>query len=222
MSSESKDRPVAVEEPETLAKYFKFYIQYTNPRQFRFVPLERVGFKGCYNENKKYFDKLSVVCSKYKINAQEYIKFCVLSRVANTPEKILSVECFKKYADTIALKERYATIYKNYMRSAKNIAIYCIENGKTPLEYLKSLIVNNQLGYEYATGNLSKHYIASLQNFKKLFYRLDRINRDELSTIHNVASELNDEIQSVFLMYKNQRAKPISLAEAMIIKIKNS
>lgn len=222
MSSESKDHPVTVEEPETLAKYFKFYIQYTKQNQFMFVPLERVGYKGCYKENKRYFDKLSDVCSKYKINARDFIKFCVMSRTAQTPANILSVECFKKYADTIALKERYATIYKSYLRSAKNIAVYCIENGKTPLEYVKSLIVNNQLGYEYATGNLSKHYIASLQNFKKLFYRLDRINRDELSTIHNVASELNDEIQSVFLMYKNQRAKPISLAEAMIVKIKNS
>lgn len=224
MPTESKEQETIVcgnTRPETLARYFKYYQQFVNTHRLVIADIDHVPFKSCYDKYRKYFDRLAAICSKYGINAHNYIEYCVKSKMAYTPDQMMSTNLIKMYADNLATRKRYATIYNGYMKSAYNVAAYCIENDTTPIDYVKMLIIKNQLAYEYVTGILSKHFIASLQNFDKIYYRLDRINRSELSTIHNVASELNNEIQEVFLTYKNQRVRPLGLVETIIKRIKN-
>jgi hypothetical protein len=213
MQSE-RERP----EPETLVRYFKYYRQKTDPNVSFIVPFKMIGTSVYYSKNRKWFNRLADIVWKYGIDHNKFIKFCVLKLGITEGRDLLKSENFKRYADYLKLFYQYKRIYERYISTAEYIADRCIVEGTTPAKFIGKLIRENRLGYEYMAGRISKHFIASIQNFDKLFTKLDKINQDELRIILEVSGELNHDIQDAFLMFKSQRVKPISFTERMIEK----
>ena len=205
-------------EPETLVRYYKYYRQRTDPMVTFPVAFERVGTAVYYSKNRKWFNRLSDIVWKFGIDHNKYIKFCVIKIGIQDGRELLKPENFRRYAEYLKVFEQYKRIYERYVKTAEYIADRCIEGGITPARFIGRLIRENRLGYEYMSGRISKHFIASIQNFDKIFERLDKINQDELRIILEISGELNHDIQEAFLMFKSQRVKPISFTERIIEK----
>lgn len=203
-------------DPELLVRYYKYYRQQTNPYVVNPISFKFIKTLSYYKENKKYFDKLADVIVKYNINHVKYIKFCIFERKIKNGKELLEIENFSRYAQFLKLKEQYHKIYTQYVKTANYIAEECMRQNISVVQFIKNLIVENRLAYEYITGRISKYYIVSIQNFKKLYYKLDHINQDELRIILNVSDELNHDIQDAFMMFKSQRVKPIRFTEELL------
>ncbi len=207
--------------PELLARYFRYFKQFQKAGCVH-VPLDRVQSKSYYLQYKKYFNKLSEVCKKYRIDPERYIKYCVLTRVANEADDLLDVHAFMDYADHLKITEQYRKIYDHYMKSAEYVAEECIKRNMTPGEFLKDLVVTKKLAYEFMCGNLSMYYLASIKGIDKICQYLDQNSRDELSIILDVQEKLNQDVQEVFIKYKNRRVSPLGLSEEIMKNKKNN
>ena len=202
--------------PEKLAMYFRYYKQYQNQNIIFHLPLNNIPYKTYYKKYQKYFIKLSEICQKYKINPENYIKFCVFKRVVNDVDAMLNVYSFKDYATEMEIEEQYKKIFTQYTKSAEYVANECIKKNITPVEFIKELILKKQLAYEYICGNLSMYYIATIRNIEKLCEYLDQNSIDELRIILDVKEKLNQDVQDVFMKFKNKRISPIKLSEEII------
>jgi hypothetical protein len=86
----------------------------------------------------------------------------------------------------------------------------------TPKEYLKKLISEKRLAIEYMCGNISTHFLASINGIKNIFKYLDNNSKDELSIIYTSNEKLNGDIQEAFLKYKSHRVTPLKFIENII------
>ena len=208
---------------EDVVRYYKFFKQEVNKLVEIKLPLLQIPYKSEYTAHKKIYDKLTVIFNKYGINYVKYIKFCVKrlnpTNWKITPEELLNSENFVKFASYLKLKEQYMSIYRIYMKNVDFIAKECIMRRTTPKEYIKGLILENKLGYEYMSGRISKYFLSTIQNFRKIYFKLDDMNRDELSIIYNNVEILNQSVQEAFLMYRNRTIKPIELIKDRINQI---
>ena len=203
--------------PEEVAKYLKYNIIKKDPNvKYKPRSIDEVPSTVFYNESKKYFDKLYNIIVKYDIDQVKFLRFCVFERNIVDPRDILKGEIFAYYANYLKMNEQYKFIYEEYIKTANRIADYCIENNISAKEYVIKLIKENRLAYEYITGRISGHFIASIQDFRKIFFKLDNLNRDELSIIYESVEVMDQEVQESFLKFKNQRVKPILLTETII------
>lgn len=205
----------ALVDSELIARYFKYYMGLSkNPRcksgLWNVKILSIMKKYGCH------LDKLAAIVNKYGINHDKFIKFCIFNQKINTPADMLSGDMFARFAAYLKMNEEYAKIYERYMKSADFIADRCIEKCMNPSECIGEMITDNTLAIEYVSGHISKHFIASIQNFKELFWKLDNINREELGIIYDAAETLNENVQESFLMFTNKRVTPINLIEKII------
>ena len=203
-------------DPETMVRVIKYYSQ-EFVKGKKNTPFKLIRCKGEYVKNKKKYDQLFNLCEKYKIKTLDYIKFSILMNGTKTVDTMLSVQSFLQYANYKKRKSRYAKIYKYYMKSANNVVDMCIKNGYTDtIDCLRHLIQENRLGYEYLSGRLSKYYLASIQNFKKIYEKLDRQSKEELCIIHDVADELNKYVQDTFKEFRNMHVHTISFTDKLL------
>jgi protein arginine kinase len=59
------------------------------------------------------------------------------------------------------------------------------------------------------TGNISKYFLASIQNFKLIFEKLDSISKSELRIIYEASDELNVVANEASIKMSDKYAKPI-------------
>lgn len=201
-----------------LARYFRFFWQFRchTPSACRHS-LDKVPFLTFYRENAKKLDKLDEVLTKYNVNKQKYIKWFVLRSGKSTVAELIDGYTFVLFGEYLKKREQYFQIYTDFIKSANTVAEDCILNHQTScFEYLKHLIVSNQLAAEYISGRISGYYIASIQNFKKIYFKLDTMNRDTLSTIYQVCDKMSEDVQEAFLMFKSMRIKLMSFTDNII------
>lgn len=202
--------------PILLAKLYKFFKQEVNEFIIYKLNINNIPIKTFYTQNKKYFNKLSEICKKYKITPEKYIAFCVKEIGIQEPKGLLDIDNFMRYANNIKIKDQYKRIYNNFMKSANYVADNCILKNIQPVDFIRELIQTNKLAYEYICGNISMYYIASIKNIDKACEQMDQNSKDELSIIFNVHEKLNQDVQEAFLQYKNNRVSPLRLSEELI------
>jgi hypothetical protein len=201
---------------ERLCKLYKFYKQQTNPYITYPLSYNKIKTISFYKKYKKIFDKLYQIITKYKIDEEEYIKFCIIEKHISTPKDLLNIQLFILYANKIKIEKEYRKIYKNFLNTVEYIANNCVEKNITPKEYIKNLIKQNKIGYEYFCGNISAHYLAAIPGIKKIFNYLDNNTKDEMSIIYEATEKLNGDLQEAFMMYKSYRVSPIKFTEQII------
>lgn len=201
---------------ETLAKIYKYYKQKTNPYIKNYISFERIASLTFYKSNRKTFDKLFKIISKYKINHDSYIYFCIFDIQVKHPKDMLNVQYFVRYANKLKIENQYKKIYDNFLKTSNYIADVCISENITPKEYLKKLIVEKRLAIEYMCGNISTHFLAAINGIKNIFKYLDDNSKNELSIIYDATEKLNGDIQEAFMKFKSHRVSPLKFTEQMI------
>lgn len=202
--------------PENIARLFRYYAQDNNPRVEFKRELGRIPVKTFYTKYKKYFDRIHLILVKYKIDPSKFIKFCVTNIRVFHPKKILDTEVFSKYASYLQVQEQYKKIYSQYMKTVEFIAESCLVKRVTPRKFMRDLVTENRLAYEYMAGRISKYFIVTLNDFDEFFPKMDSLNQDELRIIFNAKDELVAMTQDAFLMHSGKRAKPITLIEGKL------
>ena len=200
---------------------FRFLSQGNNPYVRRKVKFEDVKYRSFYSAHKADFDKLHFILSKYGVDRDEFLRFALGRTNVYTPRLVLNANLFREFANYRAGEARYADIYRNYMKSVNNVAEMCIEGDTTPRNLLSSVFHENRMAYEYVSGRISKYYIASIQNFRKIYPELDSLNRDELRIIYDAADELRTMADEAMVKMAGRHAKPVSDAEAAIVELTN-
>jgi hypothetical protein len=89
------------------------------------------------------------------------------------------------------------------------------------------LFKSGRIASDYLTGNISKYFLASIQNFKKyfeifpeyflasiqnfklIFEKLDSISKSELRIIYDASDELNVVANEASIKMSDKYAKPI-------------
>jgi hypothetical protein len=201
--------------PEMLVRYFRYFRQFLREGCVH-VPFARLQTKSYYNQYKKHFNKLSEVLKKYRIDPENYIRFCVLTRHVNEADEMLDIRSFKEYADDLKIKEQSKKIYEYYKKSAEYVADECIRRNIRPGEFLKELVLTKKLAFEFMCGNLSMYYLASIKNIDKICQYLDQNSRDELSIILDVHENLNQDVQDIFVKFTGRRVSPLKLSEEIM------
>lgn len=202
--------------PENCCRIFRYYRQFNNPTVVVRLPLDRVPYRDYYGSHKKDFSKLSAILKKYKIDPDKFIRFCVLTRGESSASDLLSFYCFKAFAEDLKISEQYHKIYIHYIKSAEYVADECMRRNITPIDFLKDLVKTRKLAYEFMCGNLSMYYLASINGLEKICRFLDQNSIDELGIILDVREKLNQDVQDVFMKYKNRRVSPLALSEEII------
>jgi hypothetical protein len=206
---------------EYIARLFKYYTQDVIPNVTFKRELNNVQVKTFITKNKKYLEKLTNIIIKYKINPDTFIRYAVIENGLINPKLCLNIHIFQQYAYTIQRREQYVTIFNKYMKTVNFIAEQCILNKISPEKYILNMIFGNNLAYEYISGRVSKHFISTIPNIANLFYKMDSLNRDELSIIFNALGELEIITQEAFMYNSSERAKPIDLIKKQINKLSN-
>lgn len=208
--------PEGSDDPRDLPRLFKYYRQFDNKALRCKQKFKNVQAAGEYSRRKKLFDRLNSVLSKYGIDRERFVRYCAIGTGCPTAADMADVRYIKMYADHLKRVSQYGNIIHNFRRSASNLADMCIENGTTPVQEIARMISENRLGYEYITGRLSKYFIASIKNFRKIYWKLDRMNRDELRILYDVSEELCETVRRAFLERENVTVAPLSLTNETI------
>lgn len=202
--------------PEFICRLYKFHKQKTNPYITYPISFEKIKYETFLKTNKKYFKKISELIIKYKMDSDNFIQHCIFEMNVSTPKEILNIQNFTSYANKIKIEKQYKKIYDNFIKSCNYIADNCIKEKITPKEYLKKLISEKRLAIEYMCGNISTHFLASINGIKNIFKYLDNNSKDELSIIYTSNEKLNGDIQEAFLKYKSHRVSPLKFIENII------
>lgn len=86
----------------------------------------------------------------------------------------------------------------------------------TAVDGIKDMIHKKKLAVYYATGKVSKYYLALIRNFPAIVEKLDTISKDELSSVVNHYEKLNDDALSAMAYVKGFVFKIINLTDEMI------
>lgn len=202
------------------ARVWKWARQDVNPRLKFKIPLERVTAKTAYKAHQEAFDTIAKVFAENHLSPLEYLKFFA-TRYGGTESKIDSelassgtIAAFDAWTKTC---EKRKKIFKWFMKSAKNIVDECIENGWfTTKDFMRHLINEKKLAAWYASGKISKYYLAAIPNFWKIVPKLDHFAREELKPLAERYDVYNTEVNEAFLHLKNFKVNPIDLTDALI------
>ena len=208
--------PAGSEDPKDLPRLFKYYRQFANRALKCRQKFQNIQAMTDYKGRKSLFDRLSRIISKYGIDRERYVRYCALGIGCQSAEDMADVKYLKMYADHLTRVSQYGSIVHNFRRSAANLADMCIANGTTPAQEMAKLITENRLGYEYITGRISKYFIASIRNFRKIYWKLDAMNRDELRILYDVSEELCETAKQAFLEREKRTVAPLSLTDETI------
>ena len=209
---------------EHIAKVFKYYRRLQNPYKSKTIPLKLVSGKALYQANKEMFDKFADAAKANNFDYEPYIKYCVKCGINESMVDMCfaSTKMLDKYAvhmKNISLRKK---IYKWFIKSAKNIASYCTQNGYfTTKDFLRMLIETKQIGKMVISGEISIYFFAAIPNFKKAIPKLDYFSRQELKLLEEHFDIYHSEVNKAFLQEKNTYINPIDFTDKIIWKIRN-
>lgn len=208
---------------EYVAKIFKFYRRQQNPYVSHTLPVKLVSGKTLYNKHKEAFDKFAEIAIKNNFDVDRYIKYCVKCGInENLVETCLSsTTMIDKYLDYVNRFEKRKKIYEWFMKSAKNIALECIDEGYfTTKDLLKDLIQKQKISAYVATGRISIYFFAAIPNFDKVIPKLDYFSQLELDQLKNHFDVYHSEVNKAFMQVKNCMINPIDFTDKLICKFR--
>lgn len=201
-------------------KWARQYSESGNKRLKFKLPLERITAKKIYQDHKTAFDTLARVFAENNVSPLEYIKFFAIEY--NGSEQMIDHELANPNAITAFEVSRQANakkkqVYSWFMKSANNIADACVENGWfTTKDFMRHLINEKKLAGWYASGKISKYYLAAIPNFWKIVPKLDHFSKLELKTVADRYDVYHTEVNEAFLKLKKFKVNPIALTDAII------
>lgn len=196
-----------------LAKYFIYCKKINNKKITEPINIVNISGKGEYSKNKKIYDKLVVISDKYKFDPKAYIFNYVINRHTKITD-ILNINVLREYANDILIKKEYEKIYKYFIKSIEFAKDFCLKNNiETSREYIKYLIFNNRLAYEFLAGNLSIYFISSIHNIDKLISKMDNLSQETLQIISERYVKYNSDLQDAFMYLRSQKVNTISFLD---------
>ena len=207
-----------------VAQLFLYYRRLLNPHIKNHLPLKLVSAKKLYSKHKDQFDAFAKNAVKNNFDVDPYIKFCVVECGLN--EKtidlcISSTLMLARYDDHLKLIAKRRKIYKWFMKSAKNIAEYCIESGYfSARDFIKHLIETNKVGPYIMSGKISVYYFAAMPNFGKIISKLDYFSRNELSYFEKHFNVFHNDVNDAFLYVKNMLVNAIDITDKILLKMR--
>ena len=204
----------------TIARIWKWARQDINKNlKFR-LSLERVTAKGIYSKHQEVFDKLAKIFNENNVSPLEYVKFFAVEW-GGSEDKLDSelldprtIKAFETFQQALAKKKQ---IYTWFMKSVNNIAKECVQNGWfTTKDFMRHLINEKKLAGWYASGKISKYYLAAIPNFWKIVPKLDYFSKIELQQVAERYDMYHTEVNEAFLKLKNFKVNPIALTDAII------
>ena len=208
---------------EFVAKVFKYYRSLQNPYKSKFFPMKLVSGKALYNEHKQLFDRFAEIASKNNFDVESYLKYCVkCGMTESTLDTCLaSTKMVEKYCMHVKKVNLRKKIYKWFIKSAKNIAFQCVDNGYfTTKDFLRMLIDTKQIGKYVVTGQISMYFFAAIPNFKKVIPKLDYFSQQELHLLDEHFDIYHSDVNKAFLQEKNTYVNPIDFTDKLIWKIR--
>ena len=209
---------------EFIAKVFKYYRSLQNPYKSKSFPMKLVSGKALYDKHKQLFDKFAEIASKNGFDAESYLKYCVkCGMTENTLHTCLaSTKMIDKYLMHLKKVDFRKKIYRWFIKSAKNIAIKCVDDGYfTTKDFLRMLIDTKQIGRYIVTGQISVYFFAAIPNFKRAIPKLDYFSRQELQLLDEHFEIYHSDVNKAFLQEKNCYVNPIDFTDKIIWKIRN-
>ena len=206
-----------------VAQLFKYYRRLQNPYKSKDIPLKLVSGASLYRLHKDIFDEFAKVASKNNFDVEPYIKYCIKCGITESTVStcLASSKMVEKYLVHVKKVETRKKIYKWFIKSAKNIAVQCIENGYfTTKDFLRMLIDTKQIGKYVVTGQISLYFFAAMPNFKKVIPRLDYFSHRELQSLEDHFDIYHSEINKAFLQEKNTYVNPIDFTDKVIWKMR--
>ena len=207
-----------------VAQLFLFYRRLLNPYIKNHLPLKLVSAKKLYAKHKDQFDAFAEKASKNNFDVDSYIKFCVVEQGINEKTLDLCISSslmISKYDQHLKAIIKRRKIYAWVMKSAKNIARYCVENDyPSARDFIKNLIETNKVGPYVMGGKISIYYFAALPNFGKIISKLDYFSRNELQYLEKHFDILHGDVNDAFLYVKNTLVNAIDITNKILSKMR--
>ena len=180
-------------------------------------------YKSVYKNHQEAFTTLANFAAKCNMDAKRYILFCITELNVMKPEDLLVKVNILRFVESLKRDETYTNIKNRYVESAMNLADDAIAEGFTSAErYIAHLFETNRIAQVFLSGRISKHFLASIQNFGVLFGRLNTMNQDTLRTVFDVFDGLNQEAQESFSVTGCDFMRPVAFTDQVIkTKTKN-
>ena len=113
------------------------------------VPFLRVSAKGLYNGHKAAFDGLAEFFDRHGLDLKKYVEFFadnIDARGADLDRDLMSKCSLEKYSEWMHGIERRANIYRWFMKSARNLARLCLDQGyASPKDCLLAAIKDRKI-----------------------------------------------------------------------------
>lgn len=152
------------------------------------------------------FEKLAVICTKHNIDYEKYISFVFSHRHNVSIKELLNIQQFRLFNEHLKLIEQHKKIYNNVLKTSKFIADECVKNNiETTIDYIKYVVINDQLAELIISGKISKYWISSIKKLDQLIERLNGVSQDTLKRLSRNRLLYYDEAQETFKMFTGKR-----------------
>ena len=210
----------------SVAQLFLYHRRLLNPYIKHYLPLKLVSAKKLYAKYQNEFDAFAERANKNSFDVESYIKYCVdENRLTESSIDICITNpvMLKKYEEHLQLVLRRKKIYAWFIKSAKNIASYCIDMGFfSSKDFIRYMIDNEKVGPLVISGKISPYYLAAFPNFGKIISKLDYFSKNELSFLEKHFDIYHSDINDAFLYVKNKMANAIDVTDEILIKMRKS
>ena len=187
------------------------------------MPFLRVSARGFYNEHKAAFDGLASFFDSHGLDLKKYVEFFadnIDRRGVDLDMDLMSKCSLEKYSEWMHGIEKRARIYGWFMKSAKNLARMCAEQGfSSPKECLLAAIKGKRISQLVVSGQLSVYFLAAIPGFKNVIPKLDRFARDDLAELYDRFDMYATDVNEALLTARNRYANPFRIAQDELEKI---
>lgn len=208
-----------------LAALVKYTAQFHNPYIVKPLPIQKISPITLYNKNKRLFDKMAEVLSKYNIDAMSYVNFyfdVLKKHTKDLQTSFASITTMRQYLEHIVIKESRAKVYKYFMKSVNNAADECIKRGyNNVIDFIRHIVKNHKVSAYLVSGKLSIYWFAAIKGFKKVIEKMDPISRDEFSRLYDRFDKYSEDINQAMIQMKNISASAIKMTNDEIATRKN-
>lgn len=208
---------------ELVAKTFKFYRRQYDPHVNPNVPVKLIPVKSFYLKNKALFDKFADIANKNMFDVDGYMKYCVRCGIkeSNVAVCLSSTTMIDKFFLHMKVVNRRKKIYKWFIKSAKNIAQQCIDEGYDSTKaYLVDLIKSGKIANYVSAGTISLYFFAAIPKFDKVIKELDMFSKQALYLLDEHFDVYHSEVNKAFLQAKNIKVNPIQFTDRLIEKMR--
>jgi hypothetical protein len=163
------------------------------------------------------FEKLAELCNKYKIDHRKYIEFYFNHSSKQLSGDLINIKWFRLYAENLKLSDQYRNIYSAVLKTCDFIADECIQlNLNSTVDYIKHLVITDQLALKVFSGNISKYWLASIKQLGILTEKLPTLSQSTLEKIVKNRQLYYNELQEAFRLLTGKRCRPFFMTDKKI------